>query len=729
MSPRRSNRVAEFGAVVVAYVAGVGAALAPPSPTGRPLLDALLLGLSVGIVTYAGASAPWWVVVVAAGAAMVASANVLLLAAALVALALGVWVGLQRRNLPLHRAVAVGTSMNVLAWAELDGFFGLTSIIAVATGVLVFVLGIRRRPRRIRRTAWIGAATVAVLAALATAGLGIAANTARNDLQAGQDQAEAGIDLLEDGEFALAADQFELASTSLRRAHEQLGDRWASAASVVPVVSQHRALAVDLSDAGASATASIADALREIDPVQLRVHGGAIDLAAVRDLDEPFTQIDAALDELAATIDRSRSPWLADPLRDEIDDLDSDIAENAPKLENARLAVALAPAMLGGDGVRTYLVLFTTPAEARGLGGFTGNYAELTIDQGRVAMTGFGRVADLEQQAVAIGARLDGPEEFIADYGQFGFNLDGEGLVGDAAFRNVTWTPHFPWVGEVASDLYEQVTGRAVQGVIAIDPYVLQTLVGYAGDIPLATVPFTLTAANTADFILREQYELAADQPTRIDVLEEAAQRTFTTLLTGEMPDPAALGRDLGPMASERRLLVWTREPAEQDLLRRVGLLGAIPPHDGADGWSFAVTNAAANKIDGYLQRRASYEPSTDPVTGESTGTLTVELTNTAPASGLPEYVLGNAVGLPAGTSRLYVSFYTPMLLRSVTRDGEEVDVQPTTEVGWNVYSRYVNIPVGETVRLVYTAQGHLDRPGELVTWEQPLAQPLVPLD
>ena len=38
---------------------------------------------------------------------------------------------------------------------------------------------------------------------------------------------------------------------------------------------------------------------------------------------------------------------------------------------------------------------FTTPAEARGLGGFMGNYAELTATDGQLGLTDFGRTAEL----------------------------------------------------------------------------------------------------------------------------------------------------------------------------------------------------------------------------------------------------------------------------------------------------------------------------------------------
>ncbi len=84
------------------------------------------------------------------------------------------------------------------------------------------------------------------------------------------------------------------------------------------------------------------------------------------------------------------SPWLIAPLQDRLADLDDDIDDAKPKLDNVVTAVQVAPAMLGADGERRYFIAFTTPAETRGLGGFMGNWAELTANDGRLAIADFG---------------------------------------------------------------------------------------------------------------------------------------------------------------------------------------------------------------------------------------------------------------------------------------------------------------------------------------------------
>ena len=67
-------------------------------------------------------------------------------------------------------------------------------------------------------------------------------------------------------------------------------------------------------------------------------------------------------------------------------------------LPGARLAshaVDATPGLLGAEGDRQYLVLFTNPAETRALGGFIGSYGVLEARQGRLDMTVSGSIADL----------------------------------------------------------------------------------------------------------------------------------------------------------------------------------------------------------------------------------------------------------------------------------------------------------------------------------------------
>jgi hypothetical protein len=707
----------------VAVAAGVAAALAPPQPTGSPVVDALFLAAGTAIVVLVGAMAPWWVVGVVAGTALAIAADPVLMLPAALALGASLWVGATGRHRPDVLAAAVGVALNVFARAELDAGFGTSAMISLSAIVMLLLAGFACGTRMVRRVALIGAGALVVAGGVATLGFGAAAAQSREELAAGVRSAEQGVTSLENGTFDDAERWFREASSYLASANERMAKPWTSAAALVPVVAQHRSAVLDMSGVGAEGAATVADALAEIDLDALRTVDGHFDLDALAGLEGPLSRVRDALMDLQQTTDAARSPWLVNRAMRELDDFDTSIDEHLPALESSLQAIDLAPAMLGADEPRTYLVLFTTPSESRGLGGFIGSYAELTAEDGQLTLDNFGRAQDLDAAANEASARVTGHEAFLHQYGRFGYGEDGS--VGDAAFRNLAMSPDFPTVAEIAADLYAQTTGRQVDGVVAMDPFVVSALLRYVGTIELSTVGLEVDADSVLPYLLLDQYVVnEGDTETRVDALAEAASLTFDALLAGALPDPITLSRDLGPLTRERRLLVWSADPEEQALLERVHVAGAIPDVSGSDGWAVTVSNGGGSKIDHFLQRRASYQAATD-ADGEATATLRLELTNNAPAEGYPPYVIGNLVGLPSGTSRLYVSFYSPLALTGATLDGEAMGLTVGEEEGWNVYSGFVDIPPGESVTFDVQLAGSVADPDTVVTWVQPLSSPL----
>jgi len=177
-------------------------------------------------------------------------------------------------------------------------------------------------------------------------------------------------------------------------------------------------------------------------------------------------------------------------------------------------------------------------------------------------------------------------------------------------------------------------------------------------------------------------------------------------------------------LVQERRLLGWTRDASEQALFEEIGLLGSLPSLASDGGFSVAVTNGGASKIDAFLSRETVVE--VEPRSGGGRQLIgTVRLTNGATADELPRYVNGNVVGLPVGTSRLLVSLYGPRVPEVVRLNGDVVEVDVFSEGGWTVSSTFVNIPPGGSVE--FDAVYHLDQgavdSASPTRFDQPLAQ------
>src|SRR5262249_29776607 len=159
-----------------------------------------------------------------------------------------------------------------------------------------------------------------------------------------------------------------------------------------------------------------------------------------------------------------------------IGQLRTDLAKAGRESDLAALAVKDAPALLGADGTRHYFVAFMTPAETRGLGGFIGAYGELTADRGRIALTRSGQATHLVGNP-SLSLHLTGPADYLARYGAF---------KPQDHFEDLTYSPDFPSVERVIAELYPEVGGDHIDGVLVLDPYALEALLKFTGPVSVA---------------------------------------------------------------------------------------------------------------------------------------------------------------------------------------------------------------------------------------------------
>ncbi|MFZ9629887.1 MAG: DUF4012 domain-containing protein, partial [Ilumatobacteraceae bacterium] len=715
------------GVLAIGLVAGVAAALGGLHPTGHGVLDAVVVVGAVTACVWASAAVHWWVAALAATALTSIAPTWWLAALGALALGLSAWLGWQRESLPLERAGVAGLLVTIAS--RLDGVgpwhtFGLSSLAGVGIVLCVAAFGFRRHTHRHRTLMWrvLGGVGVAVPAALL--GLVVASLLAEDSLRAGNREARAGIELFRAGDLLGAADQFAAAATDLHRAHLELSRPWAQPVRLVPIIAQHRNAAAEVSAHGSIAAARIADLLRTVDYESLSPVDGRISLDAVRALDRPLHDLAGAVGDLDDTLTRADSPWLVFAVGDRLDRLRTEVAAQRRGTDNAVAAIEQAPEMLGASGPRHWFVAFTTPVEARASGGYMGSWALLTIDRGQIDLSRFGNTLELNQTGADQSRTLEGvSDDYVANYGTFIYADQQQRLIGPAAWSNITTSPDFPTVAATIAELFPKSGGLDVDGVLMLDTSAIARLMDISGPI---TVPgagvdgsdLELTSADAAQYLMVDQYRIA-DQDQRRDALEDVARTTFTALLSTTFPSPPKIAELMSPMAHEGRLAAWAPRDAEQDVFTRLGLSGALPtvpvplgqlgdfgPTAFGDGITYTLTNATGNKIDYYLDGTVDYRVHVDRDRGVVDGTLTLTLTNSSPTSGWGEGVIGNELGLPTGTNRTWLSVYTALPSTRVVVNGSDEGARRTTEHGWWVSSRQLDIAPGETVEVVVSVRG-----------------------
>ena len=674
-------------------------------PTGYLAWDIVLVGLLAAGCIWAASAAPWWAnAAVAVGAGLVSARLHQWPLVAVAAAALVAAIATERRREPLLSMASAALSIGVLSRLDDGPFFGATAAFGITLIVSLAFIGIAHHRRVFRRRAWVVVVSVAGAMAAATLGFGVAALLAKGDIRTGNEAARLGIDALKAGDYTGATSYLSQAEQAYADADDALGAPWALLARLVPAVAQNRATAVRVVHDAAELAGRATLATQQIDPDGLRVQNGAIDLAAVQALAAPVDDLQAAILDLKASLDEPVSGWVPSAVTDRLDVVAGDVDGYVRQVDNLSLAVHAAPGMLGADAPRRYFVAFSTPAETRSIGGFIGNYALLEIDAGRIALTQFGRSDDLRLAAPVDGMDIDLPLDFVRRYGAFNFRDEVTGKVQPMAWKNIAITPDFPTLTNITQQMWAATFGTEIDGAILLDPYTLAQLLEYTGPQTIEGYGTPIDSANAADFILREQYKVFdQQQDTRVDQLEVLAQQTIEALLQGALPAPIELAADLGPYAREHRLMMWTDVAGEQQMLDAVGLSGRFPPSTGAADFGITLNNGGPNKMDAYLEHTITTATRLDDDLGVEVVDVTLELVNTAPATGLPTYVTTNSAGEPEGTAMLYLSVYGVNDVVDAQRDGEPLGVEADIELGVNVAATFVNLGVGERTTLTFT--------------------------
>ena len=79
------------------------------------------------------------------------------------------------------------------------------------------------------------------------------------------------------------------------------------------------------------------------------------------------------------------------------------------------------------------------------------------------------------------------------------------------------------------------------------------------------------------------------------------------------------------------------------------------------------------------------------------------------PPGASPTYVIGNAVGLPAGSNRTWVSIFSRLPVDDVRIDDRPVAIELGVEAGYYVTSAFVTLASGDSATLTVSMSGRLD--------------------
>ncbi len=465
-------------------------------------------------------------------------------------------------------------------------------------------------------------------------------------------------------------------------AKEAAGDPlWTLAASIPGLGSNFSAVAEVARSADDVVNLSLAPLVKVFDSLDWKTllpNGSGTDLQPVHAASPTVTAaahvVRVSAERLDKIDDRGLLPQVSVPLAE----ARAQLNEVTGALDAAADAAELAPAMLGIDGTRNYLLIVQNNAESRASGGIPGALAVLTLENGKPAL---GAQSSASQVGIMNPIIPTDPEQTAIYSPRLGKFMQDANL-----------TPDFPTAASTVHAMWERKAGQRVDGVISIDPVALSYILAATGPVQLSDpellrlanvgLPTELRGDNVVKTLLSDVYAKIEEPRLQDAYFAGVAQEIFSALSKGQS-DGKDLIKGITRGVEERRVLMWSSSDYEQATLRKYQLSGAIagssvPPAQ----FGVYFNDGTGAKMDYYVKRTVQLVKEC-PKDGYEETTVRVTSTNTAPAdaaTSLPPYVTGGGVfGVPPGSVQTNIVAYGPAQSQVETAklDGQKTEFAP----------------------------------------------------
>ena len=568
--------------------------------------------------------------------------------------------------------------------------------------------------------AFVAVLLVALLAWLASSVLSVRESLERAQALATQIKSEVAAEDI-DGAIALVDDLTKNTSDAAEASTQPVWRIFELVPFVGPNLTAVRQIAAVIDDVATDAVQPMVDVARDgfdsFRPVNDRIDVERVEAVAVA-----VAAADASLADSVAAVERIDTDDTLQQVVDAKDQLAELLASESGPVADVRRITDIAPALLGADGPRNYILLFPNNAESVSLGGNTAAWLLITVTNGLIAITEQPSSDDFDR---TLGSPIPLPPELgqIYDPGLFSY------------VTNTQLRPHFPTAGALAQGFWARKTGQVVDGVVSFDPIALSYLLEATGPLTLPS-GHTLAADNAVKLLLSDVYSMYTDPSEQDDFFAQAAAAVFTALTTST-PDVDALITALTRAIDDDRLMAWSDHPEEQAVIARSALEGTMATDNVAETeiGVFFVENSAS-KMSYYLQTAVTVNGDACAAPAAPTFTASIDLHSAiSPADydALPDYVKVHGYGDPVKT-RTLVYVYGPVGASHANAvwNGNGLGsgvIASGTDLGRPVVALTVDLRPGDASNVTVVFTGGTEPHGPLTVRVTPMVQPTVVTD
>ena len=289
--------------------------------------------------------------------------------------------------------------------------------------------------------------------------------------------------------------------------------------------------------------------------------------------------------------------------------------------------------MLGADGqTKTYLVVALNNVETRSSGGFPGAWGTMTVTDGTITLNGDFASLQGERQESGTGFTPTDEESAAFDMGSAAFN-PGSSMM----------TPQFPRAAEAAAQSWLAFKNQAVNGVAAVDPVFLQSLLAVTGQ-SVDVNGIHVDGSNAATVLMHDTYwNIPVDAQDAF--FSGVAGASFQAIFAGlGHADSGDLAKTILDGALARNFQVWMADPDQEAAIDALGFSGKLEADPAKPVLGTYTNDYTWSKMDWYLNMNTQVGEGVKNADGSTSYPVTTTVTNAMTpeeAATAPYYVYG----------------------------------------------------------------------------------------
>ena len=436
------------------------------------------------------------------------------------------------------------------------------------------------------------------------------------------------------------SDELSSSAASLAQSTQTMADRLSSplwtVAEIVPVygqdVRQGRELVGVANDFMHNGLLPFSNDLNGVSIKSLVKDGGQVAIPILQKVVNAVLAIKVPLTDTIHKI-QSLEPFHIQKINDVLEGAQSMLSQASDLLDEADDVLPQLPVMLGADGqTKTYLVVALNNVETRSSGGFPGAWGTMTVTDGKIALNGdFASLQNARQDA-GTGFTPTDEESAAFDMGSAAFN-PGSAMM----------TPQFPRAAEAAAQSWLAFKNQAVNGVVAVDPVFLQSLLAVTGQ-SVDVNGIHVDGSNSATVLMHDTYwNIPVDAQDAF--FSGVAGASFQAIFAGlGHADSGDLAKTILDGALTRNFQVWMADPDQEAAIDALGFSGKLEADPAKPVLGTYTNDYTWSKMDWYLNMNTQVGEGVKNADGSTSYPVTTTVTNAMTpeeAATAPYYVYG----------------------------------------------------------------------------------------